>query len=322
MLKKCGQVLILALIFGFCFSGKALADNGVGTSINFTHGDIDNYSLSFSASAMNPINFVYVSFYTDTPDIYHLQYSTDNGNTWQSWRADNTNDLFTDTNFNSEDYTTITATQTDTYYLIASYIYPNLNLDSTIKPDKFRIKIKGRGGQDFNLRQTMVSFLNHSFNLEGVISTGSGIAGQTINCGSIPLLSGTCQLAVTLIIPDISKITADQASVQDAIQSKFPFAYIAGLKRFDIFDYEDVSTQSGDLPIIDIYVNQFIASGAGHIGIFANTPPIHFNPTIPEVARPIFNLVRGWSTIFFWAVYIGFLINMVMRFFSKGGSDK
>ena len=92
--------------------------------------------------------------------------------------------------------------------------------------------------------------------------------------------------------------TQEMGTLLATAKTKMPFAYITAITSMD-FTFPTLSTQSA-LPAINIPINPNVT--------LPNTTHISFVATVPESARGIFNTVRGFTTLLFWAVFIYYLI--------------
>lgn len=138
---------------------------------------------------------------------------------------------------------------------------------------------------------------------EALIATPSGLMNAPSEGGTICGTDWFCAIKEWVIYtmkwlftPKLSSMLTN--GFIDLAKTKAPFAYITAITSMD-FTFPTLSTESA-MPSFNIPINAGVD--------LPNTEPVNFVASVPEAGRPIFNIVRGFTTLLFWAVFIGFLI--------------
>jgi hypothetical protein len=262
----------------------------------FTHGEMDNYSISYDP-VLNPINITGLSFFTDTVGTYHLQFSVDGGYSWQAAYA-SPSAKFGYGEIPEGDTTTIYASSTTSEFILWSVIYPVANFPTPLTQDQFKIRITCDCGSDFNLSGVSAALYNFDYQTSRIYS--SDVSFNPLNeqapCGSLDV---GCILK-SLFVPNAASISGQLTSIQSLINNKAPFAYVSSIFHIDL----SLTNASASIPAINIPV---YAEYKGHMIINTHLALSDGNNNLSSILsyiRPIF-VIMLWIGFIFFLIMIG-----------------
>lgn len=269
-----------------------------------------NYPRGFVRADMPYIHHIKVEFKTKKAGTYHLDYSKDNGKTWEAFYASGSANLT-----NKTVYTQDQDMAGDILVTLESDIYPAINVSAypehPIMTDSndmsysaFHVRVLNENSSSFNTDGAGVTYYYLSSPGSNFLDTSSvphTYNDFTINCGDIVLVKDICGILVTLFVPNWDNIETQYNAFKSDLDNKAPFGYINILNDLDV---SDIATSSA----LEITIPLDVPSAPMDHSI----PPIHWSSDDSVPVQWLINFFRQVMGFIIFG-YIVFLLIQTAR---------